>query len=122
MPLWKLNDGKAARRLTTPEALVVQNSDGTAEQLGRQRGSPHRLAQPHGRSRTRQAQRDVRSDAGPVVYDVPEVIRRLGITRPTLYNFLRSGELRSFRLGTRRLVSAEALAEFIRSRETAEAG
>jgi excisionase family DNA binding protein len=59
---------------------------------------------------------------GPVVYDVPEVMRRLGITRPTLYNFLRSGELRSFRLGTRRLVSAEALAEFIRSREIAEAG
>ena len=101
---------------------MVQNSDGTAEQLGRQRGNPHRLAQAGGRSRTRQAQRDVRSDVGPVVYDVPEVMRRLGITRPTLYNFLRSGELRSFRLGTRRLVSAEALAEFIRSRETVEAG
>ena len=61
-------------------------------------------------------------DAGPVVYDVPEAMRRLGITRPTIYRFLRSGELRSFRLGSRRLVSAEALREFIRARESAEAG
>ena len=61
-------------------------------------------------------------DSGPRAYDVPEVLRRLGVTRPTVYRFLRSGELRSFRLGTRRLVSAEALAEFIRERESAEAG
>ena len=50
------------------------------------------------------------------------VLRRLKVTRPTIYRFLRSGELRSFRLGSRRLVSAEALAEFIRSRESAEVG
>jgi excisionase family DNA binding protein len=59
---------------------------------------------------------------GPIAYDVPEVLRRLKVTRPTIYRFLRSGELRSFRLGSRRLVSAEALAEFIRSRESAEVG
>ncbi len=59
---------------------------------------------------------------GPLAYDVPEVLRRLAVTRPTLYRFLRSGELRSFRLGSRRLVSAEALGEFIRARESAEAG
>jgi excisionase family DNA binding protein len=61
-------------------------------------------------------------ETGPRAYDVPEVLQRLGVTRPTVYRFLRSGELRSFRLGTRRLVSAEALAEFIRDREAAEAG
>ena len=54
---------------------------------------------------------------GPHALDVPEVIARLGVTRPTVYRFLQSGELRSFRLGSRRLVSAEALAEFIRERE-----
>ena len=54
---------------------------------------------------------------GPRAFDVPEVIARLGVTRPTVYRFLQSGELRSFRLGSRRLVSAEALAEFIRERE-----
>lgn len=61
-------------------------------------------------------------DAGPVVYDVPEAMQCLRITRPTIYRFLRSGELRSFRLGTRRLVSAEALREFIRARESVESG
>ena len=54
---------------------------------------------------------------GPRAFAVPEVIARLGGTRPTVYRFLQSGELRSFRLGSRRLVSAEALAEFIRERE-----
>jgi excisionase family DNA binding protein len=101
---------------------VVQNSDRAAEQLGRQRSNPHRPAQPGGRRGTKQAQRGERSVLGPVAYDVPEVLRRLGVTRPTIYRFLRSGELRSFRLGSRRLVSAEALADFIRSRESAEAG
>jgi len=51
---------------------------------------------------------------GPVAYDIPEVMRRLGVTRPTVYRFLSTGELRSFRLGARRLVSADALTEFIR--------
>lgn len=67
-------------------------------------------------------QPEERLESGPRAYDVPEVLRRLGVTRPTIYRFLRSGELRSFRLGSRRLVSAEALAEFIRAREAAEAG
>jgi excisionase family DNA binding protein len=74
------------------------------------------------RRRASTGREGAQSDGGPVAYDVPEVLRRLGVTRPTIYRFLRSGELRSFRLGSRRLVSAEALAEFIRSRESAEAG
>ena len=61
-------------------------------------------------------------EVGPVAYGVPEVMRRLGVTRPTVYRFLGTGELRSFHLGARRLVSADALAEFIRAREAAEAG
>lgn len=66
-------------------------------------------------------QRALGVESGPRAYDLTEVLQRLGVTRPTIYRFLRSGELRSFRLGTRRLVSAEALAEFIRARESAEA-
>ena len=55
---------------------------------------------------------------GPRAFGIQEVMERLGgVTRPTVYRFLHSGELRSFRLGTRRLVSADALAEFIRARE-----
>ena len=73
------------------------------------------------RRRTSAGPEGVQPDGGPVAYDVPEVLRRLGVTRPTIYRFLRSGELRSFRLGSRRLVSAEALAEFIRTRESVEA-
>lgn len=82
------------------------------------------LAQPAGdrRSPTSAGHKNEDRDAGPVVYDVPEAMQRLRITRPTIYRFLRSGELRSFRLGSRRLVSAEALREFIRARESAEAG
>lgn len=69
----------------------------------------------------KQSQQDA-SEGGPTAYDVPEVLRRLSVTRPTIYRFLRSGELRSFRLGSRRLISSEALADFIRARESAEAG
>lgn len=71
---------------------------------------------------TKPADQDSGSAGGPTAYDVPEVLRRLSVTRPTIYRFLRSGELRSFRLGSRRLISSEALADFIRSRESAEAG
>ena len=106
---------------------MVQNRDDWAEQPTRELHTPSHLHQSGHldtgrRSRTRSAQHDKRADGGPVVYDVPEVLRRLSVTRPTIYRYLRSGELRSFRLGSRRLVSAEALAEFIRSRETLEAG
>src|SRR5687768_15818456 len=89
-------------------ATTDTTRDGTAK-----RPSRHRLAGGHP---------EPRSVDGPVAYDVPEVMRRLAITRPTLYYFLRSGELRSFRLGRRRLISASALDEFIRARESAEAG
>ena len=79
--------------------------------------APARPVQPEHRVNARP---NDTSDGGPVAYDVPEVIRRLGVTRPTIYRFLMSGELRSFRLGSRRLVSAEALSDFIRSRESIE--
>ena len=104
---------------------MVQNRDDPANQPSRELRDLSRFP-VSGQSaivpRTIKDRQGVQSDGGPVAYDVPEVLRRLGVTRPTIYRFLRTGELRSFRLGSRRLVSAEALADFIRSRESAEAG
>jgi hypothetical protein len=48
-------------------------------------------------------------------------MRRLGVTRPTVYNFLLSVELRPSDWVLVGCVSG-ALADFIRSRELAEAG
>ena len=87
------------------------------------RGGHESVVAPRLPQARRRAERsEGRPDDGVVAYDVAEVLRRLGVTRPTIYRFLNSGELRSFRLGTRRLVSAEALADFIRTREDAESG
>jgi excisionase family DNA binding protein len=96
-----------------------QRSGGTRNRV-RADASPRPVAEQ--RDRRAEPRQNVSSDGGPVAYDVPEVIRRRGVTRPTIYRFLMSGELRSFRMGSRRLVSAEALADFIRSRESVEAG
>jgi excisionase family DNA binding protein len=109
-----------------PEAAVVEHRiDSDEQRRGELRGSVGR--KPAGASDITRATRGGRLRGadfaeGPIAYDVPEVLRRLKVTRPTIYRFLRAGELRSFRLGSRRLVSAEALAEFIRSRESAELG
>ena len=106
---------------------MVQRRRDHAEQhrdeLRAVRGGHESVVAPRLRQARRRAGRpERRPDDGVVAYDVAEVLRRLGVTRPTIYRFLNSGELRSFRLGTRRLVSADALADFIRTREEAESG
>ena len=102
----------------TPEPAGQHGDD-----LRAVRGGRESVVAPTLRQARRRAERpEGRPDDGVVAYDVAEVLRRLGVTRPTIYRFLNSGELRSFRLGTRRLVSAEALADFIRTREDAESG
>lgn len=60
-------------------------------------------------------------DHFPLAFQIPEAARRLGIGRSLLYELLKAGELRSFSIGTRRLVSDEALREFIAKREHREA-
>ncbi len=53
-------------------------------------------------------------------YEVPEVRIALGnISHQKVYDLFNSGELRSFKIGRRRLVSHDALMEFIRNREAA---
>jgi excisionase family DNA binding protein len=54
-------------------------------------------------------------------FSIPEVMEALGVSRQTVYDEINAGRLRSFRVASRRLVSANALDAYIRGRETAEA-
>jgi excisionase family DNA binding protein len=54
-------------------------------------------------------------DGPPALLSVEEAARRLGVGRTVAYGLIRSGELRSHRIGRRRLVSAAAVAEFVGS-------
>lgn len=53
----------------------------------------------------------------PLAHSIPEACRILGAGRSTIYELIAAGELRSFRIKSRRLISAEALAQFVRERE-----
>ena len=51
-------------------------------------------------------------------YEIPEVRSALGnISHQKAYDLLNSGELASFKIGRRRLVSHDSLMSFIRKRE-----
>ena len=54
-----------------------------------------------------------------LAYRPEEAAQLLGIGRSYAFELFATGELRSFKVGRRRLVSAEALVEFIRERECA---
>jgi excisionase family DNA binding protein len=47
-----------------------------------------------------------------VLLSVEEAAQRLGVKRTTLYGLIRGGEVRSHRIGRRRLVSAAAVAAY----------
>lgn len=51
------------------------------------------------------------------VYEIPEVMNTLRLSRQGVYNLINEGKLSTFMVGRRRFVSGEALAQFIRSRE-----
>jgi len=56
-------------------------------------------------------------------YSPSESAKRLGICKNHVYKYLESGELRSFKLGQRRLINREALDDFrleLEKRHTAE--
>jgi excisionase family DNA binding protein len=57
----------------------------------------------------------------PVVYRVEEAARALRISRDGIYELIRSGRLRTIKVGSRRLVPLTALDEFVAS-EMASAG
>jgi excisionase family DNA binding protein len=56
----------------------------------------------------------------PRLVRVEEAARLLGIGRTTVYDLLRSGRLRSIKIGRRRLVPVEAVAEVIAAFEKGE--
>ena len=49
------------------------------------------------------------------LHPVESVMQRLSLGRSSVYELLSSGELRSIKVGRRRLVSESALAEYINS-------
>lgn len=57
----------------------------------------------------------------PRLYSVADAARLLGVSRAMAYRYIGSGELRSRRIGSRRLVSEAALSEFIGDSRTAPA-
>jgi excisionase family DNA binding protein len=49
----------------------------------------------------------------PVVYRVDEAAEALRISRDTIYELIRSGRLRTIKVGSRRLVPLVALTEYV---------
>lgn len=52
-------------------------------------------------------------EAGRLLLRPEEVARALGVSRTTVFELIRSGALRSVKIGAARRVSATALAEFV---------
>lgn len=48
-----------------------------------------------------------------LLYNIPDAAERLGVGRTSIYGLIDRGELRSVRIGRRRLVPAAALDEFV---------
>jgi excisionase family DNA binding protein len=60
-----------------------------------------------------------RIPAGRLLLRPEEVARSLGVSRTTVFELMRSGALRSVKIGAARRVSATALAEFVAALEAA---
>ena len=54
---------------------------------------------------------------GPKVYSAEDAARQMGIGRTGVYEEINRGRLRSFKFGTRRLISEDAIDEWIAERE-----
>jgi len=57
----------------------------------------------------------VLSEIAPVLYRVEEAAEALRIGRTVVYELIRCGRLRTVKVGTRRLVPVEAVAEYVAS-------
>lgn len=58
---------------------------------------------------------DLIADTNARLNDVEQVMKRLNVGRSTVFALMASNELRSVKIGKRRLVSESALIEFIES-------
>lgn len=56
------------------------------------------------------------SNTPPLANQVPEACRRLGIGRTALYELLKTGELKAFKIGSRTLIAESELQRFIAER------
>ncbi len=54
-----------------------------------------------------------RPETPPLAVSVNEACRVLGVSRPILYGAIRTGQLRSVKLGGRRLIPVEALRDLL---------
>ncbi|OBJ50797.1 helix-turn-helix domain-containing protein [Mycobacterium asiaticum] len=61
---------------------------------------------------------DLTASTDARLHDLKKVGRRLDVGRSTVFALVKSGELRSVKIGNRRLVSESALVEFIERLET----
>jgi excisionase family DNA binding protein len=57
----------------------------------------------------------------PYLHDIPAVQQLLGLGRCTIFDLIKTGRLRSVKVGARRLVSEAAIADFVTSLEEAGA-
>ena len=55
------------------------------------------------------------AEALPRLLSIPQTCRLLGIGRSSLYQMMASGQVRSVKIGRRRLVPREAVDEFVTS-------
>lgn len=69
---------------------------------------------------TAEADRPLVAIPPPVAVSMEQGAALLGVAPNTLEEFARSGQLRTFRMGRRRLVRVEALKEFARQAEERE--
>ena len=53
----------------------------------------------------------------PLAHHVYKAAELAGVSRATLYQEIKSGRLRTFKVGARRLISSDALRDWIRDRE-----
>ena len=54
-----------------------------------------------------------------LAYAVPEAAQQIGISRAKAYELIKAGQLRSFLIGSRRLISRDAIYSFIKAQEAA---
>ncbi len=57
----------------------------------------------------------------PLAHRIPEACRRLGVGRSSLYELIKSGEVKTIKIGTRTLVPETELQKVINSRLEAAA-
>lgn len=64
---------------------------------------------------------DVEIPSHRFALSVDEAANAVGISRPTLYEQIKTGRLRTFKVNNRRLVSPDALREWVKAQEDEEA-